>query len=333
MFVGHGSKDPEGNEQVWHFVNKIKSSFNKSLLLETCFLEFEQPTVGQGIDLCVKKGAKEIVVIPIMLLPAGHSKIHIPGAMDDAKVKYPHIQITYARPIGIHEEIFEILKTRLREIGEDLNNPQEDTAILLLGRGGSDPDANSDLYKITRLLWEQTNYKLIEPAFMGVTTPLVTEGVERCLKLGAKKVIILPYFLFTGILIKRLETMVSKYQEQYSPAEFQLADYFGFHPSLQTVILDRVKEALDGEVKMNCDTCQYRLGVMEHVHHHHHHDHENEHNHHDHNHGHDNHDCHQHHNEHQQYHDKHHGHHAHHHEHCHHDHFVANTQKLQAGKS
>ena len=34
-----------------------------------------------------------------------------------------------------------------------------DTAVILLGRGGSDPDANSDLYKITRLLWEKLNYK------------------------------------------------------------------------------------------------------------------------------------------------------------------------------
>ena len=143
-----------------------------------------------------------------MLLPAGHSKIHIPAAIDEARKKYPLVKFTYGRPIGVHEETFEILKTRLVEIAENLDHPDPDTAVLLLGRGGSDPDANSDLYKIARLLWEKTNYKLVEPAFMGVTNPLVNEGIERCLKLGAKKVIILPYFLFTGILIKRLEEMI-----------------------------------------------------------------------------------------------------------------------------
>lgn len=216
-----------------------------------------------------------------MLLQAGHSKIHIPAAIDEAKKKYPFVQFTYGRPIGVHEETFEILKSRLTEIGENLDHTNSDTAVLLLGRGGSDPDANSDLYKIARLLWEKTNYKIVEPAFMGVTNPLTAEGVERCIKLGAKKVIILPYFLFTGILMKRLEEMVRTFQHQYEATEFKLAGYFGYHPKLQTILIERVEEALKGEVKMNCDTCQYRFAAMEHVHHHHH-GHDHHHHHHEH---------------------------------------------------
>jgi sirohydrochlorin cobaltochelatase len=287
LFVGHGSRDPEGNSQVLQFIDSVKDQWDESLLIESCFLEFERPTVNQGIDSCVEKGANQIFIIPIMLLPAGHSKIHIPAAIDEAKKKYPHVQLTYGRPIGVHEEVFEILKTRLVETGENLDNPNPDTAVLLLGRGGSDPDANSDLYKISRLFWEKTNYKLVEPAFMGVTDPLVEEGVERCLKLGAKKVVILPYFLFTGILMKRLENMIVKFQSQHPHIEFKLAGYFGYHRKLQDILKDRAKEALQGEVKMNCDTCQYRIGVMEHIHHHHHHDHDHEHHHHDHGHHHD----------------------------------------------
>lgn len=287
LFVGHGSKDLEGNDQVRQFIERMRRNWDDTLLVETCFLEFENPTVDQGIDLCVDKGADHIFVIPIMLLQAGHSKIHIPAAIDKAMKKYPLVKFTYGRPIGVHEETFEILKTRLEEIAENLDYPDPDTAVLLLGRGGSDPDANSDLYKIARLLWEKTNYKIVEPAFMGVTNPLVNEGIERCLKLGAKKVIILPYFLFTGILIKRLEAMMLSFQNQYSTVEFKLAGYFGYHPRLQTILKERVKEALRDEVKMNCDTCQYRLNAMEHVHHHHH-----DHNHHAHDHhqGHDHHD-------------------------------------------
>ncbi|UZM98145.1 CbiX/SirB N-terminal domain-containing protein [Lysinibacillus sp. MHQ-1] len=36
--------------------------------------------------------------------------------------------------------------------------------------------------------------KYVESAFMGVTDPRVEEGIERCVKLGAKKIIMLPYF-------------------------------------------------------------------------------------------------------------------------------------------
>jgi sirohydrochlorin cobaltochelatase len=280
LFVGHGSRDWEGNEQVRDFIEAMKVKWDETVFVQTSFLEFEQPTINQGIERCVEKGAVHIVVIPIMLLQAGHSKIHIPAAIDEAKKKYPFVQFTYGRPIGVHAETFEILKTRLIEIGENLEHPESDTAVLLLGRGGSDPDANSDLYKIARLLWEKTNYKIVEPAFMGVTNPLVDEGIERCVKLGAKKVIILPYFLFTGILIKRLEEMMSSFQDRYTDVDFILAGYFGYHPRLQTILNERVQEAFADEVKMNCDTCQYRLNAMEHVHHHHHHDHD--HHHHDH---------------------------------------------------
>ncbi|TYR80620.1 sirohydrochlorin chelatase [Priestia megaterium] len=287
LFVGHGSRDPEGNDQVRQFVANLQKDWDESILIEICFLEFERPTISEGIKTCVVKGATDVIVIPIMLLPAGHSKIHIPAAIDEAREKFPHVKFTYGRPIGIHEETFEILKTRLREAGEDLEKPSEDTAIMLLGRGGSDPDANSDLYKIARLLWEKTNYKIVEPAFMGVTSPLVDEGVSRCLKLGAKKIVILPYFLFTGILIKRLEELVSQYEGQYSDVQFTLAGYFGFHPKLETILKDRAEEGLQGEVKMNCDTCQYRIDAMEHIDHHHHHHHDHGHHHHGHHHHHD----------------------------------------------
>jgi sirohydrochlorin cobaltochelatase len=89
-------------------------------------------------------------------------------------------------------------------------------------------------------------------------------------------------------LIKRLEVLIEEFRILYPEHEFKLAGYFGFHDRLKTIIEDRINEALEGEVKMNCDTCQYRLAAMEHIDHHHHHDHEHGH-HHDHHHSHDHH--------------------------------------------
>lgn len=282
LLVGHGSRDPEGNDQVRQTIDELKPQLDRELLVETCFLEFERPTIEQGIQTCVEKGATSVFIIPLMLLAAGHSKIHIPAAIDEAKQKYPEVSFTYGRPFGIHEETVEICKNRLEEVGEKINENDPDTAVILLGRGGSDPDANSDLYKITRLLWEKLNYKFVEPAFMGVTDPLIKEGVERCIKLGAKKIVILPYFLFTGILIKRLENMIEEFEQVHPGTQFKLASYFGFHSRLKTIIIDRIQEALQGEIKMNCDTCMYRIEAMEHIDHHHHHDHDHDHDHHHH---------------------------------------------------
>ncbi|MCF6095270.1 sirohydrochlorin chelatase [Microaerobacter geothermalis] len=271
LFVGHGSKDPEGNEEVRRFVSTLEPDLAEPII-ETCFLEFEKPDIVQGIDACVRRGATRVAIIPIILFSAGHAKIHIPAAMDEAKIKYTDVEFVYGRPVGIHEYVLDILSARVQGTGFGL----DDTAVLIVGRGSSDPDANSDLYKISRLYWEKLKaVKWMETAFAGVTFPSIEEGIDRCLKLGASKIIIIPYFLFTGVLIKRMEKMISRFKERYPGHDFVLADYFGFHPKLRDILLDRVKEAVQDKVKMNCDTCQYRVAAMknaEHHHHHHHHD-------------------------------------------------------------
>lgn len=313
LFVGHGSRLASGNEEIQQFVDLIRPEFEKQFLVETCFLELSPPSIPDGIATCVEKGASEVHVVPIILLHAGHSKLHIPAEIQDAIEKYPDVKFTYGETIGVHPLIFDVLVDRLKEVGLDTTAKHEDTAILLIGRGGSDPEANGDFYKITRLLWEKLQVKWVESAFMGVTSPRVDEGVERCIKLGAKKVIMLPYFLFTGVLIERMAKMLENYKEQYPTHEFALADYFGYHPTLQTIIKQRALDVVEGRSTGEKDMENYRAYLEEHgpMHRHcfdchvrchtpercfncphaddHHHDHDHDHDHHHHDHAHDHH--------------------------------------------
>lgn len=271
LFVGHGSRLEAGNEEVRQFIQQMRPMIDASLLVETCFLEFASPNIEDGIQNCIEQGADEVHVIPIILLHAGHSKMHIPAEIEHAKEHFPDIRFTYGQTIGIHDEIFEILKSRLSEIGFNPDEKHEDTAILLIARGGSDPYANGDFYKITRLLWEQLDVPIVESAFMGVTTPTVEQGIERCVKLGAKKIIMLPYFLFTGILMERMHKMANQLTEQYSDVTIDIAGYFGYHDKLKTVLLERMEQALDGTSTGMQDLENFRMYAQEHGYEHHHH--------------------------------------------------------------
>lgn len=287
LFVGHGSKDPNGNEEIIQFVEQVKPDYSQPII-ETCFLEFASPDILQGIDNCVKRGATSVSLVPMMFLAAGHSKIHIPVAIDEAKEKYPHVNFTYGRPVGVHNRIIDMLESCLQEQG--LTSDAEDAVVLLIGRGSSDPDANSDLYKIGRLLSERFAHLPVEMAFIGVTNPTVEAGVEKAIKLGAKKVYLVPYLFFTGVLMNRMYDKLATFKERYKEQEFQMTDYFGFRDEVKDVFKDRAEEALQGQAKLNCDMCEYRLHAIEHmdVHHHHHHDHDHDHDHghHHHHHGH-----------------------------------------------
>ncbi|CAG7614605.1 hypothetical protein PAESOLCIP111_01728 [Paenibacillus solanacearum] len=330
LLVGHGSRDPEGNEELLQFAETVRRMAPEHVI-ETCFLEFAAPNIMKGIDNCAAQGATRVVLVPIILFAAGHAKIHIPAAIDEARLKYPGIEFIYGRPIGVHQKVVDILKSRLAEAGFSGRNEvgrDPETAVLILGRGSSDSDANSDFCKMTRLLWEQVPVKWAESSFIGVTEPTFEDGLDRCRRLGAKTIYVLPYFLFTGVLIKRIEDMTAAFAAQHPELHVVLAGYFGFHPQLVELLLDRVSEASGGRAFMNCDNCKYRLEAAAHMEHHHHHDHDHDHDQghhhehghdheHDHEHGHYDHH-HDHHHEHEHDHDHEHEHnHGHHHEHGH----------------
>lgn len=274
LFVGHGSPKEKGNKETLQFIEGLKEKWNFPLI-ESCFLEHARPTIAEGIETCVTKGATHVALIPIMFLPAGHSKIHIPHEIDEAKKKYPSVRFTYGKPIGVHAEVVDLLADKVRkEVG--IRAP-ENTSLVLIGRGSSEPDTNSEVYKLGRLLSEKIEHVPVEVSFIGVTVPTVEEAVERQIALGKKNVIFVPCFFFSGILMDRVYDKVRQFQEIYPHGDFQTTSTIGFHPRLEMVLFERVQEALDGEAFLNCDMCQYRLFAVEHMegvhHHHHHHDH------------------------------------------------------------
>ncbi|MCG7383953.1 sirohydrochlorin chelatase [Paenibacillus sp. ACRRY] len=321
LLVGHGSRDPEGNRELMEFARAVAEKAPENTVVETCFLELTRPSIAEGVTACVDKGATRVVLVPIILFAAGHAKIDIPNAIDRAKIRYPQVEFVYGRPIGVHEKVVQIMQTRLQEAqpvlvtanqgGAAVAAPpatvtDEETAVLVLGRGSSDPDANSDFFKMTRMLWEKLPYKWAESSFIGVTQPSFPDGLQRCLLLGAKKIVIMPYFLFTGVLIKRIDEMTAEFAAAHPDVQVEIGGYFGFHPKLVELVLERANEGLNGRVAANCDNCQFRLEAAKHHHHHHDHDHGHDHDH-DHHHDHD--------------HDHHHNHaHDHHHDEEHHDH-------------
>ncbi len=60
----------------------------------------------------------------------------------------------------------------------------EETLLVVVGRGASDPDANSNVAKVMRMLWEGFGFGWGETAYSGVTFPLVAPALEHAAKLG-----------------------------------------------------------------------------------------------------------------------------------------------------
>lgn len=262
LMVGHGSRDDEGNQEFLQFLELVRKAAPERRF-EACYLELADPDILTGIETCVRHGATRIVVVPVILLAAGHVKSEIPEFIDQARVRYPGIEFVYGRHLGLHPKILDLLEERFLETAGSLEKQDRDSlAIVLLGRGSSDPDANGDLYKMARLLWERTGVMTVETCYSGITAPRLVEGVERAIRLGASHVVVVPYFLFTGILIKRMLANLADLQSQHPDVSMRMAPYFGLHAHMVDIVLDRANEARSQRAFMNCDFCHYRLAAL-----------------------------------------------------------------------
>jgi sirohydrochlorin cobaltochelatase len=135
-----------------------------------------------------------------------------------------------------------------------------------VGRGSSDPDANADLCKVARLVWDGRGFGGVEAAFVSLAPPSVPEALDRCRRLGAARVVVVPYFLFTGVLVDRISVQARTWAESHPDVEVTVGPYLGPVAPVADVVLERYAEALAGGAVMNCDLCVYRTPLPGHEH-------------------------------------------------------------------
>jgi len=128
------------------------------------------------------------------------------------------------------------------------------------------------------MLWEGLGLGWAETAYSGVTFPLVEPGLEHATRLGYKRIVVFPYFLFTGILVQRIYHYTDIVAAKHPEIEFIKASYLNDHPLVLDAFAERVEEIRNGENNMNCQLGKYReqflgfeneVGLRQESHHHH----------------------------------------------------------------
>lgn len=256
LMIGHGTKDEDGRQTFIDFATAYQA-LDPSRPVVPCFLELTEPTIQDGVDQCVEQGYTELSALPILLFAARHNKFDVTNELDRARLRHPQVRFHYGRHFGITPGILELWRDRLF----GLDQPQwqrKDTVLLFVGRGSSDPDANGDVYKMARILWEGSGYQTIETCFIGITHPRLEEGFRRARLYQPKRIIVLPYFLFTGVLVKKIFDITATQQEQYPEISMTCLPEMGIQPQLLSILREREIETQLGQVQMNCEMCKFR---------------------------------------------------------------------------
>lgn len=95
------------------------------------------------------------------------------------------------------------------------------------------------------LLEERGGYSCVVAAYLELAEPDIRQGAEACLVQGAERVIMLPYFLASGMHVTRdLEEHRQALQARYPQVTFKLGEPLGGHPLLVEILLQRAAAAL-----------------------------------------------------------------------------------------
>jgi sirohydrochlorin cobaltochelatase len=260
LLVGHGTRSTAGVAAFDRFTARVAARLQPlGVAVAGGFIELSPPPLTDAVRTLVDAGHTGLVAVPMMLVAAGHAKGDVPAALAREEERHPGLRYAYGRPLGPHPRLLEALTERL----DAVLDPREraETVVLLVGRGSTDPDANAEVYRAARLFEESSRVAGVEAAFVSLAPPGVPAALERCRLLGARRVVVVPYFLFPGVLPDRIIAQARAWAGMHPAVEVRGADVIGDCDLLADLVVERYSEALAGEIRMNCDTCVYRVAM------------------------------------------------------------------------
>ena len=266
MICGHGSRSKSAVDEFKGLAEQLPAFLPPDWEVDYGYLEFANPVIRDGLDRLRASGCDRILAVPGMLFAAMHAKNDIPTVLNTYAAQHG-ITVSYGRELGLDPKMIAAAAGRVQEAVDAANTahgelPLSETCLVVIGRGASDPDANGNVSKIARMIQEGMGFGWVEVGYSGVTFPLVEPCLQHVARLPYKRVIVFPYFLFSGILIDRIYGFTDQVAAEYPDITFVKAPYLGDHPQVLATFAERVIEQTGKNPPPNCGTCGYRTQIL-----------------------------------------------------------------------
>jgi sirohydrochlorin ferrochelatase len=119
------------------------------------------------------------------------------------------------------------------------------TAILIMAHGSRIAEANEAAREVAKMVQGMTDIDIIEVAFRELHEPDIQQGIDTCVARGAKKILLIPYFLFMGAHVQHdLPEEILEAQKRHPGLEMEMGPHLGVHRKLAEIVVDRIAEGL-----------------------------------------------------------------------------------------
>ncbi|MGP7817129.1 sirohydrochlorin chelatase [Niallia sp. 01092] len=232
VYIGHGSRLQEGIQNFYTFIENMMESVSMPVQ-EVAFLELASPSIEETMEKVIQNGAKDILVVPVLLFSAAHFKKDIPEVLNRIQAKYPTVCFTITTPFDIHEKMVDLVVKRINACRKN-----SDGIILLVGRGSSDPEPGLKLLEIANLIVKKINMP-VATAFLAVGTPSFDAELIK-LEEQFETIYVMPYLLFSGLLLKRMESKIAACTKDVT-----LCGHLQYDLLMKEILLERMQEQYD----------------------------------------------------------------------------------------
>jgi precorrin-8X/cobalt-precorrin-8 methylmutase len=263
VLAGHGSRDPDGLREFEQLVALMHTRVGQHRL-DYGYLEFARPTLAEAVQASIAAGSRRIVVVPALLFAATHAKNDMPGELHMLQQAFPDVALHFGAALDLHPLLLRLAQQRIIEAEAQATRylRRADSCLVVVGRGTSDPDANSEIAKLCRMLEEGMGFGASFVCYSGTARPLVPDGLRAAARLGQQRLIVLPFLLFDGILVKRIYDAAAALAARHPEIEVLTTHYMGVHPDIADLFLERAHEGVEGRAHMNCSLCKYRVQIV-----------------------------------------------------------------------
>jgi sirohydrochlorin cobaltochelatase len=246
LLCGHGSRDCQAIAEFELIAAALRPSLPQ-FDVGIGYLEFARPTIRDGLAALAERGARQIFAIPGMLLAASHVKRDLPREINTFMADSPEVDVRLGRDLSIGPRLPRAAADRIAAAAQDPAIPRTQSLLVVVGRGASDPAANSNIFEVTHRLRDEMGFGWAEVAFSGVAQPRLDALLARSARLGFRRIIVFPYFLLTGVLVKQIYAQADVATRLFPEIEFVKALYLRDHPEVLGAFHDRIREVCDSD--------------------------------------------------------------------------------------
>ncbi len=113
------------------------------------------------------------------------------------------------------------------------------TAVVILGHGSRSGGADQAIKRVAAEIKRAGNFEIVEHAFLQYVRPSPHEALEKCIRQGANKIVIVPFFMQPGAHVtKDIPAFLEKTRKQHPTLDIIMTGFVGDHPLMTDIVLD-----------------------------------------------------------------------------------------------